>query len=31
MVRQLGCEKCQGFFFSEAISAASLEQWLSSD
>jgi EAL domain-containing protein (putative c-di-GMP-specific phosphodiesterase class I) len=31
MVRQLGCEKGQGFFFSEAISAANLAQWLSSD
>jgi EAL domain-containing protein (putative c-di-GMP-specific phosphodiesterase class I) len=31
MVRQSGCEKGQGFFFSEAISAANLEQWLSLD
>jgi EAL domain-containing protein (putative c-di-GMP-specific phosphodiesterase class I) len=29
MVRQSGCEKGQGF--SEAISAANLEQWLSLD
>ncbi len=31
MVRQSGCEKGQGFFFGEAISAANLEQWLSLD
>jgi EAL domain-containing protein (putative c-di-GMP-specific phosphodiesterase class I) len=31
MVRQLSCDKGQGFFFSEAMSAANLAQWLSSD
>jgi EAL domain-containing protein (putative c-di-GMP-specific phosphodiesterase class I) len=31
MVRQLGCDKGQGYFFSEAMSAANLEQWLSPD
>jgi len=28
VVRQLGCESGQGFFFSEAVSPANLAQWL---
>jgi EAL domain-containing protein (putative c-di-GMP-specific phosphodiesterase class I) len=30
-VRQLGCRQGQGYFFSEAISAANMVQWLTSD
>jgi EAL domain-containing protein (putative c-di-GMP-specific phosphodiesterase class I) len=28
VVRQLGCDSGQGFFFSEAVSPANLVQWL---
>jgi EAL domain-containing protein (putative c-di-GMP-specific phosphodiesterase class I) len=31
VVRQLGCEQGQGYFFSEAISAANMVQWLTSE
>ena len=31
VVRQLGCDSGQGFFFSEAVSPANLEQWLTPD
>jgi EAL domain-containing protein (putative c-di-GMP-specific phosphodiesterase class I) len=31
VVRQLGCRQGQGYFFSEAISAANMVQWLTSD
>jgi EAL domain-containing protein (putative c-di-GMP-specific phosphodiesterase class I) len=31
VVRQLGCKQGQGYFFSEAISAANMVQWLTSD
>ncbi len=31
VVRQLGCKQGQGYFFSEAISAAKLVQWLKDD
>lgn len=31
VVRQLGCKQGQGFFFSEAISAAKVAQWLTAD
>jgi EAL domain-containing protein (putative c-di-GMP-specific phosphodiesterase class I) len=28
VVRELGCEKAQGYFFSKPLLAANLEQWL---
>jgi EAL domain-containing protein (putative c-di-GMP-specific phosphodiesterase class I) len=31
VVRQLGCKQGQGYFFSEAISAANMVQWLTSE
>ena len=31
VIRQLGCESGQGFFFSEAVSPANLAQWLTLD
>ena len=31
VVRQLGCDSAQGFFFSEAVSAANLVHWLTAE
>jgi EAL domain-containing protein (putative c-di-GMP-specific phosphodiesterase class I) len=31
VVRQMGCKQGQGYFFSEAISAAKVVQWLTGD